>query len=52
MLQIICFQLVVLTWAVCALNKNTFSGLLLSGLAAVFGWMALAQGAAMTPIGY
>ena len=50
MLQIICFQLMVLTWAVCSLNKNPFASFTIGALATVFGWWALTHGSSFSPI--
>ena len=44
MLQIVCLQLMVLTWAVCALNKNPFGSFVIGSIAAVFGFWALTHG--------
>lgn len=51
MIQIISFQLVVLTWAVCSLNKNPFASFTIGTIAAVFGWWALTHGASISSLG-
>ncbi|QNJ03738.1 hypothetical protein SynPROSU1_02142 [Synechococcus sp. PROS-U-1] len=43
-------QLMVLTWAVCALNKNPFGSFTIGAIALVFGWWAISHGSSISTL--